>query len=105
MDETTYLQLAHEALKALATRFDRLDPDAADAESTGDVLTVTFANGVKCIVNTQRPTRQLWVAAKSRAWHFSWDERTREWRDDKDASVELFAQVARVTQEQSGLTL
>ncbi len=105
MDETTYLGLAHDALQALAARFDRLDPDAADAESTGDVLTVTFGNGVKCIVNTQRPTRQLWLAATSRAWHFSWDPARAQWRDDKDPSVELFAQVAAVTLEQSGLTL
>jgi len=105
MDEPLYLRRADEALRALARRFDRLDPDDAEAESTGDVLKIVFGNGVTCIVNTQRPTRQLWLAARSRAWHFSWDEASFEWRDDKEPTIELFAQVAAITKEQCGREL
>ena len=59
--------------------------------TAGDVITLTFASGKKAVLNTQRPTRQLWLAANARAWHFGWDDASKTWRDDKGEGVELFA--------------
>jgi CyaY protein len=102
MDETRYLQLADEAFRAIGNAFEDVDPDIVDCELAGDVVTLTLRGGKKCIVNTQRPTRQIWLAAEARAWHFSWDEATRRWLDDKGRGDELFATIARVVKEGAG---
>src|SRR4051812_24782710 len=91
MDEREYMKHADAAFKRIENAFAEVDPDLADCERTqGDVLTITFGDGKRCIINTQRPTRQIWVAANARAWHFSFDEAGQVWRDDKDASLELY---------------
>ena len=56
-----------------------------------------------CVVNTQRPTHQIWLAADARAWHFSWDEPGAKWLDDKGQGVELFAKVADIVKQQAGV--
>lgn len=102
MDESTYQKLADQAFRAIADAFDDVDPDVVDCELAGDVVTLTMRGGKKCIVNTQRPTRQIWLAANARAWHFSWDEQAHRWVDDKGRGEELFATLARVVKETTG---
>jgi CyaY protein len=103
MDESTYLSLAEAAFRAIGDGLDAVDPDLVDCETAGDVVTLTFANGRKCIVNTQRPTRQIWLAANARAWHFSWDAASRRWLDDKGRGEELFATLAGVLRQAAGV--
>lgn len=105
LTESRYLQLADQTFRRIEDALEPLDPDDVDYERAGDVLTITFANGVKCIVNTQRPTRQIWVAARANAWHLSWEESKGTWFDDKDSSIELMALLARVVKENAGLAL
>ena len=73
------------------------------------MLTLTFATGKKAVVNTQRPTRQIWLAANARAWHFSYEEPAGtvdgRWLDDKGQGVELVAQIAAIVKEAAGLDL
>jgi len=102
MDETRYQTLADSALRRIERALGDHDPDEIDCELAGDVLSLTFKSGKKCIVNTQRPTRQLWVAANARAWHFSYDEAKDAWLSDKDATIELFAQIAAIVKEAAG---
>lgn len=102
MDEGTYQKLADQAFRAIADAFDDVDPDVCDCEVAGDVVTLTMCGGRKCIVNTQRPARQIWLAANARAWHFSWDEQARRWVDDKGRGEELFATLARIVKETTG---
>jgi CyaY protein len=103
MDEQEYMRLADAAFKRIEDLFKDVDAEDVDCERAGDVLTLTFAGNRKCIVNTQRPTRQMWCAASSRAWHFSWDAATSKWLDDKDASVELFTNIARIVKEATNI--
>jgi CyaY protein len=103
MDETTYQKLADEAFHTIDDAFENVDPDLVDCEIAGDVVTLTLAGGKRCIVNTQRPTRQIWLAANARAWHFSWDEAGRRWMDDKGRGEELFAALARIVKDQAGV--
>jgi CyaY protein len=103
MDESTYLALADEAFRAIGDALDGVDPDLVDCETAGDVVTLTLAGGRKCIVNTQRPTRQIWLAANARAWHFSWDAASRRWLDDKGRGEELFATLAGVLRDAAGV--
>ena len=103
MENSEYQKLADVAFRRIERAFADVDPDDADCELAGDVLTFTFKGGAKCIVNTQRPTRQIWLAATSRAWHFSYDAATGAWMDDKGQGTELFSLVAKIVKDASGL--
>jgi CyaY protein len=102
MDESTYQRLADEALRTIVNAFDDVDPDLVDCETAGDVVTLTMRGGSRCVVNTQRSARQIWLAANARAWHFSWDEAGKRWVDDKGRGDELRATIASVVKETTG---
>jgi CyaY protein len=103
MDESQYQKLADVAFRRLEDLFRDVDTEDVDCERAGDVLTLLFKNGTRCVVNTQRPTRQIWVAANARAWHFSYDDAKGDWRSDKDASTELFAQLRVIVKDAAGI--
>ncbi len=102
MDEPTYQRLADAAFRAIGDAFENVDPEVVDCEQAGDVVTLTLRGGKRCIVNTQRPTRQIWLAANAQAWHFSWDEATKAWLDDKGRPGDLFATIARIVKDATG---
>ena len=103
IDESSYQALADQAFRALETMLDDVDADDVDVERSGDVLTLTFKDGKKAVVNTQRPTRQIWLAANARAWHFAWDAASERWLDDKGQGVELFDRVAAIVKEHAAV--
>jgi CyaY protein len=103
MDEANYLRLADEAFSTIVDAFEDVDPDVVDCEMAGDVVTLTMPGKKKCVVNTQRPTRQIWLAAAARAWHFSYEEGTGRWMDDKSSGEDLYTVLARVVLEGAGV--
>ena len=103
MAEPAYQLLADETFKAVEDLFKDVDAEDVDVERTGDTVALVFKGGKKCVLNTQRPTRQLWLAANARAWHFSWDEVAKQWLDDKGQGVELFAQIRAIVKQSAGL--
>jgi CyaY protein len=109
MDESAYQHLADAAFRRIEEAFEDVDADDVDCERAGDVVTLTLKGGKKCVVNTQRPTRQIWLAANARAWHFGWDDQTRRWVDDKGqvnadgTPVELFTSVRKIVRESIGI--
>lgn len=109
MDDSRYQKLADVALRAIEDLLKDVDAEVVDIERSGDVLTLTFASGKKAVVNTQRPTRQIWLAANARAWHFGYHEADgpspSRWLDDKGQGVELVAQVAAIVKELAGVDL
>jgi CyaY protein len=105
MDESRYQKLAEVALGAIEALLSDVDAETVDVERAGDVLTLTFASGKKAVVNTQRPTRQIWLAANARAWHFAYGEAEGRWLDDKGQGKELLAQVADIVKELAGIDL
>ncbi|MBV9950129.1 MAG: iron donor protein CyaY [Myxococcales bacterium] len=102
MDESRFQKLADETFRRIGDGFEHVDPDLADCEVAGDVATLTLRGGAKCVVNMQRPARQIWLAANARAWHFSWDERASRWVDDKGRGDELFETIARIVKQGTG---
>ncbi|WP_225412232.1 iron donor protein CyaY [Stigmatella hybrida] len=102
MDEARYNQLVATVFKRMVAAADVIDPDVLEADTTGDMLTLTAPSREKCIVNTQRAVRQIWVAGKSQGIHFLYDEATGTWKDDKGRGLELFSFVAQVVREISG---
>lgn len=105
MDEALYNQRVARVFERLIAAADRIDPDLLEADSTGDMVTFTSPRGDKCVVNTQRAVRQVWVAGSAQGIHFSWDEASGTWRDDKGKGLELFSFVAQVVQELCGQPL
>ena len=69
-----------------------------DAELNGGILTLTFANTSKVIVNRQTPMREIWIAAKSGGFHFKFDGAA--WRDTR-SHEQMEALLSRVVSEQS----
>lgn len=105
MDERQYQHVADDALRALESMLEDVDAEDVDMERAGDVLTLTFRGGGKAVVNTQRPTRQIWLAANARAWHFDYDQESARWTDDKGKGVDLLECVAAIVKENVGLDL
>jgi len=105
MDESRFLLLADQTFDRIEKILEPIDPDVVDYESTGDVLQLSFPNGTKCVINTQRPTRQIWLAAKTAGWHFGYEETSGRWIDERGSGMELFACIAQVIRENAGLEL
>ena len=101
MDDPTYQKLADATFRAIADAFEDVDSDLVDCEVAGDVVTLTLPGAKRCIVNTQRPTRQIWLAANATAWHFSWDDGVHQWLDDKGRG-ELLATIAGIVRDATG---
>jgi CyaY protein len=91
MDESKFDKLAADTLKDLERGLTDLDP-GLEADLAADILTVEFADGRKYIINSHRAARQIWLAAASRAWHFSRDEVSGRWIDTREGH-ELYALV------------
>jgi CyaY protein len=104
MDERRYQNLAEGVFRTLVDLFEEIDAEDADLETTGDVIRITFRGGARVVINTQRPARQIWLAGGARAWHFSYDEPSSAWLDDK-SHEELFATVATLTRDAIGVEL
>lgn len=68
MNDTDFNSAADTTLLAIEDALEVLDLDL-DIETAGGILTVTFANGSKVIVNRQGATREIWVAARSGGFH------------------------------------
>jgi CyaY protein len=103
VDESTYQKLVAQTFRRIEDALADVDPDVVEVTSTGDVVTFTFADGSRCILNTQRPTRQLWLAAKSQGWHFNYLEATETWADDRGRDVTLYGQISALLRETCGL--
>ena len=105
MDEPLYQRLADTAFARIERACDAFDTSEVDCERAGDVLTLVFPSRRKCIVNTQRPTRQIWLACGSSAWHFGYDEGSSRWLDDKGRGEELLQTVASIAKREANIDL
>lgn len=81
MNESQFNQTVDDTLIAIEDALDELDLDL-DYETTGGILTITFENASKIIINRQTALKQLWVAAKSGGYHLIWQDD--KWLDDRD---------------------
>ncbi len=104
MDESAYEKLIARAFRRVEDALAEVDPDLVEVSTTGDMVTLQFANGVRCILNTQRAVRQLWLAARASAWHFSFDPVGEAWQDDKGRG-DLWTILRGVVKELSGQEL
>lgn len=68
MNESEFNSTVERTLQAIEDALDAQEADI-DMETTAGILTLTFANGSKVIVNRQSATQEIWVAARSGGFH------------------------------------
>ena len=73
-----------------------------DCERAGGVLTLSFENKTKVIINKQEPLHQIWVATRANGYHF--DYRDGQWIDNREGH-ELMALLASASTAQAGQTV
>lgn len=102
LDESSYDRLVAQTFRRMMATLDAADPDVLETDATADMITITSAQGEKCIINTQRAVHQIWVAGLGQGIHFDWDADAGLWKDDKGVGLELFAHVEHVLSDLSG---
>jgi CyaY protein len=70
MNDSQYNILADELLLAVEEAIEDCGVDI-DYEGTGGLLTLTFKNASKIILNKQAPLQEVWVATKFNGHHFA----------------------------------
>jgi CyaY protein len=85
MNESEFNLLADAALAKIETACDAC---GVDVNRSGNLLEVEFDSGSKIIVNRHDINQEIWVAAKSGGFHYSWQNGM--WTSQRDGS-ELFA--------------
>ena len=105
MTDLEYQTLAEQLLghvEACCDRFnDETDADI-DAQRSGGMVTLVFANRSQIVLNQQKPLHELWLAAKSGGYHFKWVDGA--WADTKGQG-EMLQILSREATAQSGLPL
>jgi CyaY protein len=89
MTESEFNQLADAALARIETAIDHCDGDV-ECNRSGNVLEVEFDNGQKIIINRHDINQEIWVAARSGAFHYAWQNGA--WLSRRDDS-ELFGKL------------
>ena len=105
MTETEFLALADRTLARIGSAVDealqRSDADV-DWSLNDGILEIESEDGGKLIINRHLANREIWVAAKSGGFHFRIDGG--QWRDTR-GGAELGAEIARLLDEQAGLSM
>ncbi len=102
MEETVYRRLVDDVFRRVDQAFEAIDPDLAESQYSQGTLTIIFRETLRFILSPQAPTRQIWVAFRDRAWHFSLDAAKATWLDDRGLGVDLFALVEDTTASMTG---
>jgi CyaY protein len=97
MNESDFHRAVDDVLARIENSLE--DADSLDVDLEGGILTVTCADDSRVIVNRQTPNREVWVAARSGGFHFTW--RDGAWRDTRSGD-ELFASLSRILVTQAG---
>jgi CyaY protein len=100
MTETDFLARADATLAAIEAALDATGADI-EVNRAGNVVTLELADDSRVVINTQTPTRQIWVAARSGGFHFGWEEQSGAWLDTRGGG-ELFASLSRIISVQGG---
>jgi CyaY protein len=101
MNESEFNEAVDATLLAIEDALDAQDADI-DVETSAGILTLTFGNGSKVIVNRQAATGEIWVAARSGGFHCGRDGNG--WRCNTTGET-LPDLLSRVCGEQAGATV
>jgi len=99
LSESAYTAAASSELRLLVDALDSIGEEV-DVELSNDILTLEFANRDRCVVNSHRAARQIWMAANRSAWHFDCGA-DGQWRATKTGE-ELWAVLGQLLHEKLG---
>ena len=88
-------------LARVAKWLEDFDPDEVDYSTADGSVTMEFPDGAKFILSRQSATKQIWLAAGSHGYHFSYDPDRDSWLDDKDGH-QLYNRLAAAIGEKIG---
>ncbi len=95
MTEKEYRLKISETFDRIEKAFAEVDPDVVECEQSQGAMTLTLADGSRCILSAQPSVLQLWLALASRgvAFHFNCEQGgwSYVWKDDKGKGIELFS--------------
>ena len=100
MNESEFNQRVDDIMVQIEDAIDESGADI-DYETAGGILTLTFENDSKIIINRQTPVKQLWLAAKSGGFHFDYDAEQDSWVSDQNGEG-FFSALNRYCSEQAG---
>ncbi len=100
MNDSQFQQLADQLMLHIEEELDRYEGDAdIDYEINSGVMTLTFENDTKIIINRQEPLHQIWLATKSGGYHF--DYKNDAWISDRSGH-EFLALLSEACTQQAG---
>ncbi len=105
--EAEYRSVIQNTLSRVEKAFYDVDPDVAECSIQFGALTIAFPSGQRCILSSQPSVQQLWmaVAAKGIAFHFDYDQATKQWRDDRGQGIEPLSFLEKFLREMTALEL
>jgi len=107
MDEREYRQKIQDVFDRVQDAFENVDPDIAECDQSQGAMTISLADGSRCILSAQPSVRQLWMAVASRgvAFHFNYDAGQASWIDDKGRGIEAVSYLKTYLKDATGLEL
>lgn len=105
--ESEYRKRIQTVLDRIEKAFEEVDPDIAECDQSLGSLTITLADGSRCILSSQPSVQQLWLAVASRgvAYHFKFDPDRGAWLDDKGQDIEVLSFLKKYLEETTGLRI
>ena len=100
MNESEFNDIADQTIEDIQEAIDNSGADI-DYETAGGILTLTFENDTKIIINRQTPVRQIWVATQQGGFHFVHNQEVDQWQLE-GAELELFAALSQYCSDQAG---
>jgi len=97
MNDSQYNLMADDVLLAIEEAIEDCGVDI-DYEGVGGLLTLTFKNATKIIINKQAPLHEIWVATKYNGHHFTYQDE--QWQD-KRSGEELWAFLSAAVSKQA----
>ena len=101
MSDSQYNLAADDILLAVEEAIEDCGVDI-DYEGVGGLLTLTFKNATKIIINKQTPLHEIWVATKFNGHHFHFHDG--QWVD-KRGGDELWAFLSDAVSRQADTTI
>ena len=101
MSDQAFQSAAEATLDAIEAAVERAADAGLDVEieRQGNVITLTFVDDSKVVVNSHSAAQEIWVAARSGGFHYRL--RDGRWIDGRSGD-ELYAALSRVVSQQGG---
>jgi CyaY protein len=103
MSDQAFQRAAEATLDAVEGALERVaDSAGLEVERQDNVITVTFDDDSKLIVNSHSSAREIWVAARAGGYHYRLDGE--RWVDGRSGD-ELWAALSRLVSQQGGVAV